>query len=498
MTSAMRAAVAVVVMSLLGACGPVAPGPVPAAKAVGVSQLPIIGGVLDTGDPAVVALAVKQGGLYEQYCTGTLVGPRTILTAAHCINAYGSGNAYYVVFAPDTTVSGLRAVRVASQVANPDYSSAGTGNDFGLVKLSMPVTDITPIVLNGADIQAWVGHNIRHAGYGVTNGPNQTGSGIKREVTYTLRQVTALELESGANGKQTCNGDSGGPAFMVPPGATAEVLVGVVSWGDQDCNIQGWDGRVDAVLTSWIKPTMDSWETPSCSAGNGCVAGCTPVDQDCVCVADGVCSPACLSPGNDPDCPKDCITNGICATQACGIPDADCKAVGTACDYVEQCFSRACISDPQHAQTYCSQTCAAKADCPSGMECTTTQCVFPQLPTRALGEDCQAGQDFCVASTCATSLEAGAVTRCVQACVSGADCPAGVACEAGRDGVRFCHPDTLVFVPTARAAAVTQAANGGQVATLSPRAGCSATGAASPTLPLLALAALALRRRGSR
>lgn len=65
---------------------------------------------------------------------------------------------------------------------------------------------------------------------------------------------------------------------MVPPAATQQVLVGVVSWGDRDCNKQGWDGRVDAALER-IEPTMAQWETASCEAGNACVEGCTPVDQ---------------------------------------------------------------------------------------------------------------------------------------------------------------------------------------------------------------------------
>lgn len=41
----------------------------------------IVGGVTDNGDPATVALVVGGGGQYEQFCTGTLVSPRTVVRA---------------------------------------------------------------------------------------------------------------------------------------------------------------------------------------------------------------------------------------------------------------------------------------------------------------------------------------------------------------------------------------------------------------------------------
>ncbi len=407
---------------------------------VGTSSLPIIGGTLATGDPAVVAMMVGSGSQSEQFCTGTLVAPKTVVTAAHCINAYGAGYPYFVAFGTYAS-SPSQGVRIIRQVKHPSYN--GSAYDFGVVQLERAVTNVTPIELNPTPLTGSVGQPIRHVGYGLTD-PNGQSSGVKREVTYTLRQVRQLTIESGASGKQTCGGDSGGPAFMVTSGSSVERLAGVVSYGDQDCAVEGWDGRVDAVLP-WLRSTMGQWENPTCAADGACVQGCTPVDQDCACVADGVCSAQCEDVAKDPDCPRDCATNGVCSTLACPRPDADCVAVGAACAAAQVCVSRQCVTDAQHPQAYCTRGCAAPGDCPGGMECGPAgQCRYPQRPERQLYDFCSPATDFCVASVC--TGPAGQLTRCVKACTGAADC-GGDRCEGGGDGQRYCRPASLSFAP---------------------------------------------------
>jgi hypothetical protein len=399
-------------------CGVANEGP----DAVQQSRSEIVGGVTDTQDPAVVALRV-QG---QEYCTGTLVGPKTVLTAAHCINVYGTQPKYYVAFGTYAAQS-TQQVEVIAQYADPLYNKqSGTSHDFGVLRLATAVTNVAPIVMNAQPLgPSFVGMAIRHAGFGITSGGGG-GGGTKRQVSYNVRQVTAALIESGAAGKQTCSGDSGGPAFMVMPGNTTETLVGVVSFGDQSCVQFGEDGRVDVGL-GWISQTMAPWEGPSCAADGLCKAGCTPVDQDCACVADNLCNPDCADLLKDPDCPRDCVANGICATGSCPRPDPDCVAEGP-------------------NLKYCSQPCSAQTNpCVAPMECAPEGvCLLKQKPVREPGDVCTAA-DYCNLNGICTGPIAGGLTRCVQGCAVQSDCPTQTMCEGGADGQRFCRAPESVL-----------------------------------------------------
>ncbi|MFZ5467923.1 MAG: S1 family peptidase [Myxococcota bacterium] len=437
---------------------------------------PIVGGTVSNADTAVVAVSV---GTSEQYCTGTLIAPKTVLTAAHCVYAYGVNQPYYVLVGT-YAYQPTQRVRVVSQHEHPSYD--GSRHDIGVLQLEQPVSNVTPIEANPVALtSADLGRSLRHVGFGVTDPMTGGGGGVKREVTYTLRQVRSYTLESGATGKQTCGGDSGGPALMVTAGSNLERVVGVVSYGDPDCAEYGIDSRVDVDL-GWVQSTSAAWEAPTCATDSKCVSGCTPVDQDCVCIADGVCSPQCQDLLRDPDCPRDCVANGVCAAQSCPQPDPDCVPEGGVCSSEAMCQSRQCVSDPQHPAYYCSRVCTQAADCPAQMECASSGvCLFPQKPEADLGELCTAA-DHCRAGVC-TGPSNGPL-RCALTCVVQADCPADHSCEGGVGGTRYCrspHEPTSRWVTLPRASLTERAA------------GCATVGGG----PLAALAwcALSLLRR---
>ncbi|MBI3186104.1 MAG: trypsin-like serine protease [Myxococcales bacterium] len=442
----------------------------------------IVGGTTANGDPAVVAISV---GSSDVFCTGTLIAPKTVLTAAHCVYSFGTGYPYYVLFGT-YSYSPTATIQVVEQKEHPSYN--GNAHDVGVLRLAQAVTTVTPIEVNPTPLSySDVGKTIRHVGFGVTNAAG-SGGGIKREVSYALRQVGQLTIESGATGKQTCGGDSGGPGLMITSGSALERVAGVVSYGDQDCDQYGVDSRVD-VDVQWIKSTYAAWEAPTCATDGKCLPGCAPIDQDCACAADGQCTASCADLAKDPDCPKDCGTNGICSIDACPSPDADCVAEGGLCLTESVCKSRKCVTDPQHSSFYCSRSCTQSSECPPGMECGTAKvCILAQKPEVSLGEACSK-EDYCRGGVC--TGPAGGTLRCALACGSNLDCPADHTCQGGYDGVRYCYSASVVQpTPSNRIVYLPR------VPTEGPAAGCSAAAGGMPAAALaLALLGLIRRRR---
>ncbi|RXM92129.1 Chymotrypsin-like protease CTRL-1 [Acipenser ruthenus] len=72
---------------------------------------------------------------------------------------------------------------------------------------------------------------------------------------YWGNKISDLMICAGASGASSCQGDSGGPLVCERSGTWD--LVGIVSWGSQDCNVQAPAvyARV-AALRSWIDNTV--------------------------------------------------------------------------------------------------------------------------------------------------------------------------------------------------------------------------------------------------
>lgn len=201
----------------------------------------IVGGSTYDGLPAVGAITYNG----QQHCTGTLIGPRKVLTAAHCVHGF-SATAMRFVIGPDIW-SPQHTLRVAAVQAHPNYNANTIANDIGFLTLSADAP-IAPLPVLASMGSSWVGTNLFFVGYGVNNGYNQTGAGTKRAVWMTISRVEATNFRYQDSGKNTCNGDSGGPAFY-RDASNNYFVAGVTSYGDAYCTQYGVDTRVDAYLT---------------------------------------------------------------------------------------------------------------------------------------------------------------------------------------------------------------------------------------------------------
>ena len=211
------------------------------AEEQGSTESDIVGGSLTSSYPAVGALTEADG---FPFCTGTVIAPRVVVTAAHCLAE------------PGTTASGIRfalgpdanspstVIRVKRIQYHPQYDAQNIKNDIGVVILASDAP-VTPVPLNTSMPSSWVGKSLTFVGYGVTNGSTQTGAGRKRVVSIPISQVAATQFAYQTRGKNTCNGDSGGPAFATDASGNLTVA-GVTSYGDAGCTSYGVDTRTDA------------------------------------------------------------------------------------------------------------------------------------------------------------------------------------------------------------------------------------------------------------
>jgi Trypsin len=225
-----------------------------------------------------------------------------------------------VLTAANINQRGGQQLAVKEVHANPRWSARNLegGHDEGIVILAAP-TSLAPLPFNRRALaSSATGAALRIVGYGLDDGVDQTGAGVKREALTKLGSISSALIEVGDRRKGTCNGDSGGPAFMKLGGV--ETIVGTTSYGDETCSDGGFDARVDVDL-DFIEPFLaDASCAPACAGracgGDGCGGTCGACDDGESCSSDGACvtaASACAGVGVEQE-PND---SALTATPLC-------------------------------------------------------------------------------------------------------------------------------------------------------------------------------------
>lgn len=209
----------------------------------------VINGTPTADFPAVAALVISDVS-GEALCSGTLVSPSVILTAAHCVA--GGATAIRAFFFPNGDTE--NAYDAVAYAINPEFDFPFA--DLSMVLLEAPVVGIAPAPLASRKPRR------RKLGTIVGYGQDEVGNvGLKEMGTVRLakcpKRFPALGLVRGAlarsvcwrahPGQQdTCHGDSGGPLLI------GGSVAGVTSGGDPNCSgVLSWDTSVAAFLP-WI------------------------------------------------------------------------------------------------------------------------------------------------------------------------------------------------------------------------------------------------------
>lgn len=227
----------------------------------------VVNGNSDPASTWVGAIITPNGSL----CTGSLITPVHVLTAAHCV-------------VPDTQslpfVSGQSVIRYSTSAfrfTNNTYAFTNNGNyvyssyvflpkgatsgDIALIKLQKPYPGITqdsiPIWVN-RDTNMRVTYGVSNpqtlfvVGYGMSN-DQQSSAASRRSGAVTAAETFAgfgsygtlyanlvYRVWKGSMNQITCSGDSGGPLFIpATPGFKARII-GVLHGGNDSVCSQRW------------------------------------------------------------------------------------------------------------------------------------------------------------------------------------------------------------------------------------------------------------------
>ncbi|MEO1482729.1 MAG: trypsin-like serine protease [Myxococcota bacterium] len=164
-------------------------------------------GTEHTGNPEVnrVFFVLDPDLMSEGACTATLVGPSTVLTAAHCL-----------VYTDTEYQAGRVVYPTAEVIVHPDYRGSRPWEyDIGLVVLDAQIDDVEPALLFPDPVE--LGEPLTLIGFGRTAADATDSSGIKRIAQNAVDDIEPLYFVSEDTGDgegNGCSGDSGGPTYV--------------------------------------------------------------------------------------------------------------------------------------------------------------------------------------------------------------------------------------------------------------------------------------------
>lgn len=200
-----------------------------------------------------VAIAPKDLGP----CTGVIIAPHFILSAAHCADYFSKGDIYFGLVAK---VGKATVYKVKNVTSHPKYCGScffadtepADFKDYAIVEFEEELpTGFKPVEIAKRK-QIKKGTTIHVAGFGLDE--NRKSDGVMKATRIPVTVVGEFEFMTDETKSGSCQGDSGGPAFIMEDGKI--YLAGITSRGDALCRQHGLYG-IPAAEMDWINSVIN-------------------------------------------------------------------------------------------------------------------------------------------------------------------------------------------------------------------------------------------------
>jgi len=221
-------------------------------------------------DDALARSVVTIVGSRGNFCSGAVIAPDLVLSAAHCVMP---GADYKIVLYDAQRQPTLRDVRRVA--THPQFNVQGilahrASADVALLQLAEPLPrPHAPAPLGAPAEPIAAGQSFSVAGIGVARrGDGKSGGVVRAATLVSISHPGRLQIRlvdpatnNARPGLGACTGDSGAPVFQQQSGGA--VIVGVVSWSTAAANAAGCGGLTGVtpltLYRDWILRTAKAW-----------------------------------------------------------------------------------------------------------------------------------------------------------------------------------------------------------------------------------------------
>ena len=218
--------------SILFALAALAASAAPASAVVGPSR------EASANVAASIVMVLQRHGPAAGFCTGVVLGPRAVLTAAHCVPPGADVRIHFRDAAGAPVL-----LPVAGVTRHPGYRADAIAKrersvDLAVVTLPDPLPSAFRAATLGAETGTVAGARFEIAGFGLAREGEPRTSGLLRVTGLSARTPLSdvlLWAEDPAHaGAGACTGDSGGPVFDAA-GAVAALTLWSAGDGRRQC-----------------------------------------------------------------------------------------------------------------------------------------------------------------------------------------------------------------------------------------------------------------------